>query len=111
MWMNVSLRLQFVTSMLTVLTPMAVTSVPAGLDTQEMAYSVLVSLFLNKTTLTLIKIFFYPDIDECTLGLDACHPNATCDNTIGSYACMCVTGFTGDGLICSGLFISSLEEP
>ena len=47
------------TPMLTALTPMAVTSVHAGLDTQEMAYSVPVSLFLNKFVLTLITIVLF----------------------------------------------------
>ena len=54
--MNVSLRVQFVTSMLTVLTPMAVTSVPAELDTQEMVSIVVVRWFLNNTVFNTIMV-------------------------------------------------------
>ena len=48
---------------------------------------------------------FNIDIDECILGLDACHANSTCYNTIGSYICVCDTGFTGDGFNCSGMIV------
>ena len=40
------------------------------------------------------------DVDECTNS--TCHGNATCNNTIGSFMCMCDRGFTGDGFNCSG---------
>ena len=43
----------------------------------------------------------FPDIDECKEGLDMCHINATCENTVGSYVCYCFTGFTGDGFYCT----------
>lgn len=39
-----------------------------------------------------------PDVDECDLGLDDCHPNAECTNTHGSYTCKCKQGFIGDGI-------------
>ena len=46
--------------------------------------------------------FCHTDIDEC---LDApCHPNATCNNTEGSYTCECSDGFSGSGLNCTGMF-------
>lgn len=38
-----------------------------------------------------------PDVDECDLGLDDCHPDAICTNTHGSYSCQCKRGFNGDG--------------
>ena len=45
-----------------------------------------------------ILYVFNTDINECTtLGLDACHPNATCNNTVGNYSCVCDPGFAGDG--------------
>ncbi len=31
-----------------------------------------------------------------------CDINATCDNTIGSFDCMCNPGYTGNGTICDG---------
>ncbi len=40
------------------------------------------------------------DIDECALGLSNCSPNATCENTAGSYTCACNAGFQGDGVTC-----------
>ena len=39
------------------------------------------------------------DYDECQKK-DACHANATCSNTIGSYTCQCKYSFTGDGRSC-----------
>ncbi|KAE8741134.1 hypothetical protein FOCC_FOCC013392 [Frankliniella occidentalis] len=38
-----------------------------------------------------------PDVDECELHLDDCHPDAICTNTHGSYSCQCKRGFNGDG--------------
>ena len=45
-------------------------------------------------------IYPHPDIDECLM--DVCHVNATCSNTAGSYECTCQSGFSGDGLTCTG---------
>ena len=42
------------------------------------------------------------DIDECTLGTDDCHSQATCTNNVGSFSCACNTGFSGDGVTCVG---------
>ena len=38
------------------------------------------------------------DIDECLIA-SACHPNASCTDTDGSYTCTCNPGFTGDGFV------------
>ncbi|XP_078593005.1 multiple epidermal growth factor-like domains protein 8 [Branchiostoma floridae x Branchiostoma japonicum] len=38
-----------------------------------------------------------PDVEECRLGLDDCHANATCTNTPDSFICTCTRGFQGDG--------------
>ena len=45
----------------------------------------------------------YIDIDECTMMLDDCSEHASCTNVIGSFACNCLDGFTGDGTVCTGL--------
>ena len=41
------------------------------------------------------------DINECTLGTDACDANATCTNIDGGYNCACIDPYTGDGFTCS----------
>ena len=40
------------------------------------------------------------DIDECLT--ESCHQNTTCNNTVGSYICLCDLGFTSDGIKCTG---------
>lgn len=49
-----------------------------------------------------LSFFTYIDIDECSLNKNVCHPNAKCDNTIGSFECHCISGYTGDGCNCTG---------
>ena len=33
-----------------------------------------------------------------------CHADANCTNTKGSFFCMCRTGYSGDGVTCTGIF-------
>ncbi|KXJ06368.1 Adhesion G protein-coupled receptor E2, partial [Exaiptasia diaphana] len=40
------------------------------------------------------------DFDECSVA-NACHANAQCTNTFGSYDCKCKPGYHGDGKNCS----------
>ena len=47
-------------------------------------------------------IFSHSDINECTSAVPHCSPNATCNNTEGSYQCRCKEGFSGDGKECQG---------
>ena len=47
---------------------------------------------------------FSLDVDECSNGTSACHNNATCNNTIGTYECTCIYGYTGDGFNCTCTF-------
>ena len=44
----------------------------------------------------------FPDLDECTTNSFDCAPNAACQNTEGSYACSCKSGYKGNGKICNG---------
>ncbi|VDK28353.1 unnamed protein product [Gongylonema pulchrum] len=41
------------------------------------------------------------DVDECRSGSALCDRNAWCVNTIGSYACKCMVGYSGDGQKCT----------
>ena len=42
----------------------------------------------------------FPDIDECDLETYVCDVNAYCENTIGSYDCVCVDGYRKNGTFC-----------
>jgi len=42
------------------------------------------------------------DITECATNNGGCSLHATCTNTIGSYTCHCLPGYTGDGKDCHG---------
>lgn len=44
----------------------------------------------------------FADVDECAQGLDDCHTNALCQNTLTSYKCSCKPGFQGEGRQCEG---------
>ncbi|XP_072017387.1 lactadherin-like [Amphiura filiformis] len=46
-----------------------------------------------------------PDDDECALPADNnCDTNAACTNTPGSFTCACNTGYSGDGVTCTGKY-------
>ena len=55
---------------------------------------------VSKETLKIIYNY-YADINECA-GNHTCDTNADCIDTDGSYWCQCLSGFTGDGYICTG---------
>jgi len=42
------------------------------------------------------------DVDECATNSHQCSSLATCHNVPDSYYCTCNTGYTGDGLNCTG---------
>ncbi|CAH3133175.1 unnamed protein product [Porites lobata] len=68
-----------------------------------------IKLFFKDTTFYCITINkkrsspFSPDIDECSTNSHSCDVNAVCSNTVGSYACACKAGFTGDGFTCTDI--------
>ncbi|XP_065195919.1 uncharacterized protein LOC135827325 isoform X2 [Sycon ciliatum] len=41
------------------------------------------------------------DIDECSSGAHQCDVNSLCGNTVGSFLCSCITGYFGNGTVCS----------
>ena len=50
---------------------------------------------------TLVEMIFL-DIDECVLGNDNCHSDASCINLKGSFNCTCKDGYRGNGSYCKG---------
>ena len=52
----------------------------------------------------------HADVDECTVNHGNCDKYANCTNFLGSYECTCMTGFAGDGFICTGVFINHGAE-
>ena len=52
-------------------------------------------------------LFRLSDINECTISVDNCDANAFCNNTGGSFDCICSPGYTGNGTSCTGKSCSS----
>ena len=49
---------------------------------------------------------FFSDINECDeYSLNNCSENANCTDTIGSYECTCLEGYSGDGISCEGISV------
>lgn len=45
------------------------------------------------------------DVNECESGInDDCAEFAACINTPGSHECMCLSGYVGDGITCTGSY-------
>ena len=69
-----------------------------------------------------MSLFLHSDINECLPKTFAsehahyhhnCHSDANCTNTKGSFYCTCHTGYSGDGVLCTGIPIfrsSNLEQ-
>ena len=47
------------------------------------------------------------DINECSSNTDNCHPDSICRNSVGSFTCTCNSGFTGNGVSCSGIHFNN----
>ena len=55
----------------------------------------------------LMNMMWIPvDIKECSLDLDDCSEFATCENTEGSFQCVCLEGYQGNGTQCTGQSLS-----
>ena len=61
-------------------------------------------MFIKKkaTGIRIDSLLFFIDEDECKNGTHNCDVNAQCNNTFGSFNCICLHGYSGDGLHCSG---------
>jgi len=53
-----------------------------------------ISLFAHVNTVVLIN--------ECAMELDNCDVNATCTDTTTGFQCACQSGYSGDGVTCTG---------
>lgn len=62
--------------------------------------------FTVSFTLKYFCFFFFSDINECTSNTHSCYANATCQNTIGSHYCACMSGYTGNGQNCIGKIVA-----
>ncbi len=53
------------------------------------------------------------NVDECATGQNNCAPSpaGVCTNTVGSFACSCADGFTGDGTFCRPITALTLSPP
>lgn len=49
-----------------------------------------------------LRLPIYADINECNIRTANCARKAECANTVGSYDCTCLPGYTGSGYICEG---------
>ena len=58
-----------------------------------------------------MTLYLFTDMNECELEIDMCDNEvvAVCNNTIGSYVCMCKPEYTGDGFNCTGTFTAALN--
>ena len=57
--------------------------------------------------LSVFTLFFQKSLESIFLDRNECEEspcgnNATCNNTEGSYTCLCNNGYVGNGLQCSG---------
>ena len=52
----------------------------------------------------LFAYFYISDINECVGGSHNCHVDSNCSNTKGSFYCTCLTGYSGDGVSCVGMY-------
>ena len=58
---------------------------------------------LEFCTQNILMCLVITDIDECSdWSLNDCDSKAACVDTVGSFQCHCLSGFSGDGTNCSG---------
>ena len=87
--------------MQTVSTQWAAMSVSVTVATLEMA--AMVRWYYHSSKHVIIMCAHHTDIDECANFTESelfCDENAFCNNTVGSYECVCNDGYTGDGFFC-----------
>ena len=73
-------------------------------------FHIISSIILQPLPLSYSLVLF-PDVNECSEGIDNCHTNAVCTDTTGSFQCTCSSGFTGDGTTCTSILLHALGSP
>lgn len=68
------------------------------------------SLFVSKLSYITHDKRILLDENECKAFEPACHINATCRNTQGSFICSCTQGFSGSGTDCQGTIYTMLKS-
>lgn len=66
-------------------------------------------VFMNTTLLVLfLSCICSPDVDECLESPAGCGDGpGLCENTLGSYKCLCPAGYQGNGTHCEGSSLAS----
>ena len=62
----------------------------------------LTAQFIPTISYLMYKICFPSDINECDQP-SSCPANSDCKNTPGTFSCTCKTGFTRNGMLCTGI--------
>ena len=63
------------------------------------------SMGLGIASLCYSKFLNSLDVNECMEDFQ-CDMNSRCTNTEGSFNCTCITGYTGNGTVCTGMLFS-----
>ena len=74
------------------------------MDTPLLKTTALVMLTAYAVDFQCLQFFSLTDVNECEVGEDNCHTFASCNDTDGSYYCLCNEGFSGDGVTCTGIY-------
>ena len=74
-----------------------------GLPYSSCTYNSALWNFIGKNGLYGTWLYFFADVDECSLKTHDCDANAICSNTVGSFTCKCNGSalYYGDGKTCS----------
>ena len=55
----------------------------------------------------MLSVILFSDVDECELNYtNTCSPLQKCNNTLGSYECICEAGYVLRNSTCSGMKIN-----
>ena len=71
------------------------------------SYPILENKRLSKSVLMIQSCIWFADVNECVTGEHNCDANAACNNTEGSFECTCKPGYSGNGVNCTGDYISA----